>query len=106
MRWFVRRLTVVIAAAFASVAAAVVAPPGISSAACDANMSYNEATNECKPPPPPPPWYVPPPAYAPSFAGQDVPPPPPKPWWANSSPQWQVGFQQWGVYMNGVWVPL
>ncbi|WP_231985795.1 hypothetical protein [Mycobacterium sp. E3247] len=74
MRWFIRRLTVVIAVAFVALAVAVIATPGTSSADCDHNMSWNPATLECKPPPPPPPpWYTPPPPYAPSFAGQDEP---------------------------------
>lgn len=107
MRWFIRRLTVVIAVAFVALAVAVIATPGTSSADCDHNMSWNPATLECKPPPPPPPpWYTPPPPYAPSFAGQDVPPPPPQPWWTSEPPMWSVGFHQWGIYLNGVWVPL
>jgi hypothetical protein len=107
MRRFGRVLAGVVAATSVSLAATLAAPPGISWAGCDRNMSHNEITNECKMPPPIAPWYTAPPAYAPSFAAQNVPPPPPpKPWWANSDPQWQAGFQQWGVYMNGVWVPL
>ena len=106
MRWFVGRLAAVFAVAFVSMAVAVVATPGVSSAECDPKMSFNWATNECKLPQPPPSWYTPGPAYAPSFAGQDVPPPPPWPWWSPVAPTWQVGFHQWGVYLNGVWVPL
>ncbi|WP_082973016.1 MULTISPECIES: hypothetical protein [unclassified Mycobacterium] len=105
MRWFGRRLAALIAVAFASMAAAV-ATPGVSSAECGSNMSWNPATRECKPPPASPAWYTPPPPYAPSFAGQDVPPPPPQPWWTSEPPMWSVGFHQWGIYVGGVWVPL
>jgi hypothetical protein len=101
MRWFVRRLTVVVAAVFA----AMIATPGISSAQCEQNMTWNPATFECKPPPAAPSWYVSPPSYAPPFAGQDVPPPPPRPAWSPNAPMWSVGFHQWGAYFNGVWVP-
>jgi hypothetical protein len=102
MKWFVRRLSVVV-----TMGAAMIATPGISSAQCDHNMSWNPTTNECKLPPAPPAWYTAPPAYSPSFAAQDVPPPPPPtPWWAPNTPMWSVGFHQWGVYLNGVWVPL
>ncbi|OBA64873.1 hypothetical protein A5647_25835 [Mycobacterium sp. 1100029.7] len=101
MRWFVRRLTAVVAV----VPAAMIAMPGIGSAECDQNMSFNEATFECKPPPAVASWYVPPPAYAPPFAGPDVPPPPPRPAWSPNAPMWSVGFHQWGAYFNGVWVP-
>ena len=75
MRWFVRRLAVVTAVAFVSMAAAAVATPGVSSAECGPNMSWNPVTNVCKLPPAPPAWYTPPPPYAPSFAPLDVPPP-------------------------------
>jgi hypothetical protein len=47
MRWFVRRLTAVVAVALLSMAAATVAKPGVSSAQCDRNMSWNTVTNEC-----------------------------------------------------------
>jgi hypothetical protein len=70
MRWFARRLTAVMAVAFVAMA---VAAPGISSAECDHNMSFNPVTFECKPPPAVSAWYTPLPPYAPSFAGQDVP---------------------------------
>ncbi|MGD1241027.1 hypothetical protein [Mycobacterium seoulense] len=106
MRWFVRRLTALAAAAFAAMAVAVIATPAISSAECDHNMSFNPVTRECKPPPAAPAWYTPPPPYAPSFAGQDVPPPPPQPWWTSEPPMWSVGFHQWGIYLGGAWVPL
>ncbi|WP_082943020.1 hypothetical protein [Mycobacterium sp. 852002-40037_SCH5390672] len=109
MRWFVRRLTAIIVMAFVAMAVAVIARPGISSAQCDPNMSWNSTTRECKPPPPVPDWYTPPPPYAPSFAGQNVPPPPPpppSPSWAPQVPMWSVGFQQWGYYAGNVWVPL
>jgi hypothetical protein len=99
MKWFVR-----LAVAFVSMTSVVVATPGVSSAACGANMSYNWATNECKPPPPMPAWYTPPPAYAPSFAGQDVPPPPPRPWWSPNEPMWNAALRQWGTYFTGSWV--
>jgi hypothetical protein len=105
MQWFVRRLTAVIAAAFAAMAIAVIATPAISSAQCDLNMSWNWATNECKPPPPLPAWYTPPPPYAPPFASPDVPPPPPRPWWSPNEPMWNAGFHQWGTYFTGTWVP-
>lgn len=106
MKWFGRRLAAVIALTFVCMAATVTVTPGISSADCGPNMSFNPTTHVCKLPPPPPDWYTAPPPWAPSFAGQDVPPPPPKPWWAPNSPMWSVGFHQWGVYLNGVWVPL
>ncbi|OBF50056.1 hypothetical protein A5756_22900 [Mycobacterium sp. 852002-53434_SCH5985345] len=106
MRWFARRLTAVVAVAFVAMAVAVIATPGISSAQCDHNMSFNPVTFECKPPPASPAWYTLPPAYAPSFAGQEVPPPPPQPWWTSEPPMWSVGFHQWGIYVGGVWVPL
>jgi hypothetical protein len=106
MRWFVRRLTVVIAAAFVPLAADVVTTSAIASAGCDRNMSYNDVTNACTPPPPVAPWYAAPPAYAPSFAAQDVPPPPPpRPWWSPNEPMWNAGFHQWGTYFTGTWVP-
>ena len=106
MRWFGRRLAAVIAVAFASMVAVVVAPPGVSSAECGSNMSWNPATQVCKLPPAPPVWYTPPPPYAPSFAPPDVPPPPPWPWWSPQAPMWSNGFQQWGVYVGRAWVPL
>jgi hypothetical protein len=106
MRWFVCRLAAFIAVAFVSMAAAMVATAGVSSAECGPNMSWNPVTNVCKLPPPPPAWYTPPPAYAPSFAGADVPPPPPSPVWAQQAPMWSVGFRQWGAYIGGVWVPF
>lgn len=113
MKGFVRRLTAAIAVVFVAMAVAVIATPGISSAQCDPNMSWNEATGECKQPAAPPAWYTPPPPYAPSFAGQDVPPPPqwtgtqpPWPWWAPQAPMWSTGFHQWGIYVGGVWVPI
>jgi hypothetical protein len=106
MGWFGRRVAVVIAVAFVSMAAAVVATPGVSSAECDPNMSWNPTTGACKLPPAPPAWYTPPPAYAPSFAPQDVPPPPPWPAWAPQAPMWSNGYQHWGVYVGNVWVPL
>jgi hypothetical protein len=106
MRWFVRRLAACIAVAFVSMAAVVFATPGVSSAECGPNMSWNPVTNVCKLPPAPPAWYTPPPPYAPSFAPPNVPPPPPWPAWSPRAPMWSNGFQQWGVYIGGVWVPL
>lgn len=91
MRWFGRRLVGVLALAFLPMSAAVFVTP---------------AGSECKQPPPPPAWYTPPPSYAPSFAGQNVPPPPPWPWWSPQAPMWSTGFQHWGVYLGGVWVPI
>jgi hypothetical protein len=106
MRWFVRRLTVVIAVAFVALVVAVIATPGISSAQCDHNMSWNRTTFACEPPPAPPAWYMPAPPYAPSFASTDVPPPPPpRPWWSPNEPMWNAGFHQWGTYFTGTWVP-
>ncbi|MCV7427322.1 hypothetical protein [Mycobacterium montefiorense] len=105
MRWFVRRSAAAIAVVFVAMAVAVIATPGISAAQCDPNMSWNQATGECKRPTAPPLWYTAPPAYAPSFAGQDVPPPPPQPWWSPNAPMWSVGFHQWGAYFDGAWVP-
>ena len=84
MRWFVRRLAAVVAIAFVPMAAAVVATPGISSAECAPNMSWNPTTNVCKLPPPPP----------------------PTPGWARTDPVWSNGFQRWGIVIGGVWVPL
>ena len=90
MRWFVRRVTAVVAVAFVAMTVAVIATPAIGSAQCDHNLSFNlsfnPATRECKPPAAAPDWYMPPPPYAPSFAGQDVPPPPPQPWWTSEAP--------------------
>ena len=106
MRSFVRCLAAVIAVAFVSMAAAVLATPGVSSAQCGPNMSWNPVTNVCKLPPPPPAWYTAPPPYAPAFAPPDVPPPPPTPWWARTDPVWSNGFQRWGFVIGGVWVPL
>lgn len=108
MRWFGQRVAAVIAVAFASIAATVVATPGISSADCERNMSWNSTTRVCQLPPAPPDWYIAPPAYSPSFAAQDVPPPPPPPpWWAGwQVPMWSVGYHQWGYYVGNVWVPL
>ncbi|GAB4936301.1 hypothetical protein BB734_01800 [Mycobacterium avium subsp. hominissuis] len=106
MRWFVRRSTVVVAVAFIGMAVAATATPGVSSAECDRNMSWNRTTGECRVPPAPPDWYRPPPPYAPSFAGQDVPPPPPRPWWSPNEPMWSVRFHQWGTYIAGTWVPF
>ena len=113
MRWFLGRLTAAIAVVFVAMAVTAIVTPGISSAQCDQNMSWNEATGECKRPAAPPAWYTPPPPYAPSFAGQDVPPPPqwtgtqpPWPWWAPQAPMWSTGFHQWGIYVGGVWVPI
>ncbi|MCA2243205.1 hypothetical protein JF781_12605 [Mycobacterium sp. WUMAC-067] len=106
MQWFVRRLTAVIAVAFAAMAVGVIATPAIGSAECDRNMSWNRTTEECKPPPPPPDWYAAPPEYAPPFAAQDVPPPPPpRPSWSPNEPMWNAGFHQWGTYFTGTWVP-
>jgi hypothetical protein len=106
MRCCGRRLVSVLTALFVCMVATVFVTPGISSAQCESNMSWNPATSECKIPPAAPAWYTPGPAYAPSFAGQDVPPPPPWPSWSPVAPTWQVGFHQWGVYLNGVWVPI
>lgn len=107
MRWFVRRLTTVIAVAFVAMAVSALVTPGISSAECDPNMSWNVVTYDCKPQPAPPEWYAPPPPYAPSFAGQDVPPPPPtRPPWAPQAPMWSTRYHQWGFYVGGAWVPL
>lgn len=106
MMRFGRRLAAGVAVALVSMAAEVAATPAVSSAECGPNMSRNPVTNECKPPPPVPAWYTPPPPYAPSFAPPDVPPPPPWPSWAPHAPMWSNGYQQWGVYVGGVWVPL
>jgi hypothetical protein len=106
MRWFVRRLAAVVAVVFVSMAIAVIATPGVSSADCDPNMSFNPSTNVCKLPPAPPDWYIAPPPYAPSFAPLDTPPPPPTPWWAPQAPAWNNGQHRWGVVTGGVWVPI
>ena len=106
MRWFGHRLVGVFAVAFVPMAAAVIVTPGVSSAECGPNMSFNPATNVCKLPPAPPAWYTPPPQYAPSFAPPDVPPPPPWPWWAPHAPMWSNWYHQWGVYVGDAWVPL
>jgi hypothetical protein len=105
MRCCGRRLVSVLTVLFVSMVATVFVTPGIGSAQCGSNISWNPATSECKMPPAPPAWYAAPPAYAPSFAGQDVPPPPPRPWWSPNEPMWSVGFHQWGSYFTGVWVP-
>ena len=44
MRWFGGRMTVVIAVAFVVMAVSALVTPGISSAECDPNMSWNVAT--------------------------------------------------------------
>jgi hypothetical protein len=67
MRRFAR-LAGVAAVAFLSMAAVALATPGVSSADCDPNWSWNGATNMCKPPPPVPNWYTPRPPYAPSYS--------------------------------------
>ena len=105
MRWFVRRLAVIVAVVSTSMAAPI-ATAGVSSAQCDRNMSWNPVTNACKPPPAPPDWYVARPAYAPPYASLDVPPPPPWPSWSPQAPTWNTGFQHWGVWIGGVWVPI
>lgn len=104
MKWF-GRLAAVVAVVFVSMAGAV-ARPGVSSAECGPNMSWNPTTNECKAPPPVPDWYRPPPPYAPAYAPPDVPPPPPTPSWAKTDPVWSNGFHRWGIVVGGVWVPL
>lgn len=104
MSWF-GRLVAVVAVVFASTAVAV-ASPGVSSAECGPNMSFNPTTQECKLPPPVPAWYTPPPPYAPMYAPPNVPPPPPTPSWAKTDPVWSNGFQRWGIVVGGVWVPL
>lgn len=106
MRWFVRRLAAVIGVAFVPMSVAVIATPGVSSAECAPNMSWNRATSECKQPPAPPDGYTPPPPYAPEYAPLNVPPPPPAPWWAQQSPVWSNGFQRWGVALSTLWVPI
>lgn len=106
MMRFVRRVAAIVAVAFVSVAAAMVVTPGVSSADCGPNMSFNPVTNVCKLPPAPPAWYTPRPAYAPPYAPQNVPPPPPWPSWSSQPPMWDNGFQHWGVWLSGVWVPL
>jgi hypothetical protein len=105
MRYFGRRLVLVLTVMFVSMVATVFVTPGISSAQCGRNMGWNPVTGECKTPAAPPAWYTAPPAYVPSFAGQDVPPPPPRPWWSPNEPMWSAGFHQWGTYFTGVWVP-
>jgi len=105
MSWF-GRLAAVVAVVFELMAAEVLARPGIGSAECAPNMSFNPTTKECKQPPAPPAWYTPPPPYAPAYAPADVPPPPPTPWWAKTDPVWSNGFQRWGIVIGGAWVPL
>jgi hypothetical protein len=105
MRWF-GRLAAVVAVAFVSIAVAVVSTPAVSSADCDRNMSWNPVTMVCKPAPTPPAWYAAPPPYAPSFAPPNAPPPPLWPAWSPMAPMWSNGYQHWGVYVGGVWVPL
>jgi hypothetical protein len=89
-----------VAVTLGSVAAVMVAAPGVSSAQCDPNWSRNVWTNECTPPPPMPDWYVPKPAYVPPFAPADIPPPPPPPPWAQLPqmqlrPVWDGGHNRW-----------
>ena len=101
MRWFFGRLTVVIAVAFVSMAAAVIATPGISSADCDPNMSCNVATWECKPQPAPPAWYATPPhmhrrlprrtCHRPLRRGHRG---------HRTAPMWSAGYHQWGIYVT------
>lgn len=103
---FAHRLAAVIGVAFVLMAAAVAARPGVSSADCGRNMSYNPTSYVCNVPPPPPAWYTAPPAYAPAYAPPDVPPPPPTPSWAKTDPVWSNAFQRWGIVIGGAWVPL
>jgi len=50
--------------------------------------------------PPPPPWDGPlPEAWGP-------PPPPINYWGFNEQPVWDPGYNQWGFYFFGVWIPL
>jgi hypothetical protein len=51
-------------------------------------------------PPPPPPFYGPlPPPFGP-------PPPPINYWGYNEQPVWDQGFNQWGFWFFGIWIPL
>jgi hypothetical protein len=50
--------------------------------------------------PPPPPWDGPlPEAWGP-------PPPPINYWGFNEQPVWDQGYNQWGFYFFGIWIPL
>jgi hypothetical protein len=60
------------------------------------------ATASASPPPVPLPPAGPNPGSAPAWA----PPQPAPPVWANGAPQaWDEGWQHWGVWLNGVFVP-
>lgn len=49
---------------------------------------------------------MPPAAADPGQAPAWAPPQPVPPSWANGSPQvWDEGWQHWGVWMNGVFIP-
>jgi hypothetical protein len=50
--------------------------------------------------PPPPPWDGP-------LPGAWGPPPPPINYWGfNEQPTWDQGFNQWGFWFFGIWIPL
>jgi hypothetical protein len=52
----------------------------------------------------PPP--VPPAGPTPGHAPASAPPKPADPMWANGQPQvWDEGWQHWGVWLNGAFVP-
>ncbi|MDT5095908.1 MAG: hypothetical protein QOH60_5271 [Mycobacterium sp.] len=50
-------------------------------------------------PPPPPDWYGPLPPYGPVPAPFDY-------WGLTVIPVWDPGFQQWGFWEFGIWIPL
>ncbi|BBY26932.1 hypothetical protein [Mycolicibacterium sediminis] len=89
---------------------------GLGAASAIAEPAPPPAPGQPAPPPPPPPgqmWHPgpPPPAAPPAEpnVGQPpawAPPKPVDPSWANGQPQvWDQGWNHWGVWQNGVFIP-
>lgn len=65
-------------------------------------LGLGAASASADPWPPPTPPAGPQTASAPAWA----PPEPVAPLWANGNPQvWDAGWQHWGVWVNGVFIP-
>jgi len=81
----------------------VLAPMAIAGGLAAAALGFGAAAASAEPMPAPPappagPNAGTPPAWAP--------PQPVAPLWANGNPQvWDEGWQHWGVWMNGVFIP-
>jgi hypothetical protein len=99
MRTCVRRLTTVVAVAFAPAAIVTVVFPGVSDAEqCPDGRTWNPQTVMCDPPPPIPAWYQAAPSYAQSWAPAWAPPPPPGPPNAEAlglKPVWDPRLERW-----------